>query len=945
MTTRIFKLCWILVFSVYFQIQTTSASDLKEVYPITSKILCLHFSDGHVDYDVFGNSCGSKVYYSALDTTAIRTLTNFEISSIDDANYATAKNPVNSGRKSKGQDFVCNWITPQIVLEHFVYIELPNAMVTGKTYQISLKKLSDNFTAIQFVFNDKTLRSLTIHANQVGYAPDGVKYAYLSQWMGTFNSSLHPKGSLNLDSYSGSKFNLVRVSNQEVVFSGVVAKRTGKTLSETSSADFPIKNFSNSDVWECNFSACSDTGTFVISVEGMGCSYLFQIKADVYRNAYYYLSKAVFTQRQGVVKELDGGKIYPRDHHPDDVPVYFAGTTTKANVWGWYHDAGDWDGYQRHLNVPIELMLLYDLKPGNFKDGDVDNRYKLSNAADWILEGANSIPDILDEAKWLVSFQRRAKEALISAGKGTGGVPSGDIGPDAGCENLASWTDKRTTYVSDENTAATFGYATIAAYYSICLTKFYGDTTTESNEWLKQAQDAYNWANLKGNPAERLVADVLLYRATGDVAYQTDYKKNYSFTPNYWLRTEYNELAAFIFALIPPDFKGLDATLQNTVKQSIINSANSNYVTPGSKRGYRLPFESYRTSINGWLSTPRTLFLAVAYELSKNKTYLDYIYHFANYTLGGNENNMVYVGQLGWNPDNMTFHPDSWRLLDYNSQVYTNPSLPGYVNYWGMKSGDWFSGTGWTFDSDEDWSRSSAFPEISKWPAAEWRMNNRWSIPGGEFTMDEVLSQALFTYGYLCGNSNGYTPNQRPEVSLKLSNYSTINSPADELTLSVNHSKDVFKVEYYYNWHFIGSTADSTGGFAYTWKPNLPTGKYLLTAKAYDTSGLPTNPSKGAEQNINVVKKSTVSIPEMKIPKFSVYPNPVGNGRFKIRRNETDDFYLTISDIFGTVIFKDQISGSASAEYSVNTKNLVSGIYFLQLKAKSESDCIKLIVN
>jgi endoglucanase len=780
----------------------------------------------------------------------------------------------------------------------------------------------------------------------VGYNPSGVKYAYLSQWMGSFNSNEHVKGSLSLDQYAGKKFELVRLSNDKTEFSGVIAKRTAKNIVETTSSEFPIKNFSNADVWECNFSEFSDTGTFVIAVEGMGCSYPFQISNDAYRHAFYSVSKAIFTQRQGVVKELEGGKIYPRGHHPDDTPVYFAGTTTKANVWGWYHDAGDWDGYPRHNNVPLDLMLLYDLKPKNFKDGDIRNRFKHSDNEQWIDEGTNGIPDILDEARWLLDFERRAKDELLAKGKGTGGVPGGYIGPDAGCENRASWTDMRTSYVTEETPINTFAYSANAAYYALCLRKFQGNDNAEILDWIDESKNAYQWAAAKnGTSPDRQVAAALLYRTTGDNYYQNEYKKYFNLETHVWQRTDPSQVAAFVYSLIAGEFSGLDVSFQNTVKQKILKTADDYYVKPGSTRGFRLPFESNRSSGNGFLSTPRIQFLALAYELSLNKKYLDYIYHFANYTLGGNENNMVYVGQLGWNPDNMTFHPDSWRLLDYNSMVYTNPSLPGYVNYWGMKSGDWFAGTAWNFDSDEDWSRSSTFPSINNWPAGEWRMNNRWSIPGSEFTMDETLSQALFTYGYLCNETNGWIPNERPNISLKLDKNSTINSYYDTLNLSVSSTKDVFKVEYYYNWHYIGASTDSTNGFAYPWKPKLPSGKYLLTAKAFDINGLPTNPSAEAETTISVVKSSTGIELGNAASKLKIYPNPVFDGSFSIKKKIEGAFTYTLVNLLGKVVAHNKFKFDGVEEVTVDVSAIEGGLYLLYIKSDTSSESYKIIIN
>jgi endoglucanase len=860
------------------------ASDLKEIMPVTNKILCLYFVDGHVDYGTFGSQAtSSKAYQSPLTVAQVHTLTNYSLASPDDPNYSGPAHPVNAGRKSRGMDYVSLFSAVKLVLEHFVYIELPNPLRNGKTYRLSIDNLNaDNVKNAEFVFNDRTLRSPAVHANQVGFAPAGPKIAYVSQWMGDFNTPVHVNGGLNLDSYAGVPFHVIRTEDGSVVFSGTLAKRTAQNAVETLSADFPIRNFSNADVWECDFTAFSTPGSYAVSVEGIGCSYPFEIHPDAYRHAYRSVSKAVFTQRQGVDKELEGGAVYPRDHHPDDRDVFYAGTRIKVDLWGWYHDAGDWDGYERHVRVPVDLMLLYDLKPDHFADGDVGNRYRLSAAGPWIEEGKNGIPDILDEAGWLVGFYRRGKEALIAVGKGDGGVPPGDIGPDAGCENLASWTDPRTTYVGAQNALTTYSYSAVSAYYSICLQKFFGTQTAETREWLNQATAAWDWAAAKGgsNHDEKMLAAVLLYRATGEAKYQSAFKSLYSPSMNgdYWQSPELPQYAVILYSLLPASTPGLETAFQTEVRGRVLASADRNFFEPGTSRGYRIPFSLYRYSGNGVLSTPRVLFLAAAHELTRDPKYLEFIYHFANYTLGGNQNNMVYVAQLGWNPDNNTFHPDSWRLIDYNHKVYTNPSLPGYLNYWGMTDGDWFNGVQYSFDDDEDWSRSTAYPAIRDWPAGEWRMNNRLSIPGSEFTMEECLTQALFAYGYLCDRSQGSLPDRRPVVALKADGNVPIRAPQDTLRLSVDASDNAYRVEYYYEWHYIGCSTDKANHFAVQWIPDLPAGNYLITAKAYNLKGLPTVPTPAGESLITVVRGASGVRPSGKAPlSFNLwqnYPNP-----------------------------------------------------------------------
>ena len=117
---------------------------------------------------------------------------------------------------------------------------------------------------------------------------------------------------------------------------------------------------------------------------------------------------------------------------------YASGFNTSSprvyGIWGYYQDAGDWDGYVWHSKVPISLLMLYDLAPDRFYDGDVDNKYKLNASdANWIDEGSNGIPDLLDEASWLIKYHKRARNVLKDNYGGTGGCP-GYVGRDGGAK-------------------------------------------------------------------------------------------------------------------------------------------------------------------------------------------------------------------------------------------------------------------------------------------------------------------------------------------------------------------------------------------------------------------------------------------------------------------------------------------------------------------------------
>jgi uncharacterized protein YjdB len=856
------SLSWILIVA---SSSTLHAADLVRVQAVTNKIVMFYLDDGHIDYaGINQNYYNAQVFYeNELNVNAVSVNTNFLISSPDDSNYSTIKNPTNVGRKSKGTEFA-NYFAPapqQFILSHWIYIELPIAMMVGKTYTFELKNITDNRTIINLVFNEKDIISPTIHVNQIGFNTKGRKIAYLSQWMGDFNASPHFKGALDLTAFDNASFHVVRVKDKATVFTGSVALRKTKGNPDTyrvyngSNQGWNNTNFTRADVYECDFSAFTVSGEYFITVKGMGSSFPFIISNDGYRDAFYTTAKGLFAQRQGVDKQLDDGVIYPRDHHPDD-GYSIRVNNTNLNVWGWYHDAGDWDGYERHFLVPMYLGLIYELNPHAFADGDLQNVYRLSNDSPWIREGTNGIPDILDEMSWLVKYYRRTKEQLIDKGLGTGGVMGGYIGPDAVDWGTPSWQDKRPGAASGQNAKMTHYYAAVAAYYALGL-KIAGQPTSHVQEWQNQAIEAYNWANNNGpNPGAKAIAAACLYRLTGVASYQIDLMGYYNAVAtdrnsDYWMRPTDLQVALCVYALTKEN--NVDANFKSTVTSWITSGADVNWVVPSEMRGYRFGFNLNRFNGTGDF-TPKMMLVALAHKLTGDPKYLHVISAAADYILGGNEENMVWLTGIGENPDQHVFHPDSWCLYDYNSKVYTNPILPGMIPYGPLANCDWFGcGVQWT--GDEDFNRSTASGGVLNWPDAETRFQNRASIPANEFTIEDQHGSYLLTLGYLLGVSPGnrYVRNEPPTLSLNLSDGQEV--PANStLTLSVKASEDTRRVVYYYDWHYIGESTNPAGNFAFNWKPNQAPGtsNLLITAVAYDDQGLISVPTNEGDKLINI---------------------------------------------------------------------------------------------
>ncbi|GAB4418312.1 MAG: hypothetical protein OHK0039_29590 [Bacteroidia bacterium] len=960
---------WFLCFLLLAAPALLRSADLIRILPVTDEILMLHFDEGHLDYqgyaqDRFG---GIKLYYNLLDLAQAAQTASYQISSPDDPFYQTPRTPLALGRKSKGAEFNNLYDTgePTHLSEHFIYLALPSPLLRGHTYTVVLGSLADNLDTYTFRFDERSLRSETVHVNQAGFTPGSPKYAYLSHWMGDFQLGPHQQ-SLDLDAYDTVLFHLVDTRTGQVVFSGPIAQRKRKTSPEsTSDGEYgPYKNYSRADVWTCDFSAFDTPGTYVVSVDRIGCSFPFDIRTDSYREAYAMASRGLFVQRAGIEKEVEPGWVLARDYHPangtqtfyyDSTIVTgahgdidsFSYTIPVAGIWGWYHDAGDWDHYDHHVRVPATLLHLYDLRPAHFADGDVGNRFRYDPDSAWVEEGQNGVPDLLEEAAWLPHFLRRARHALMAQGLGSGGVP-GYVGRDAGFLNLPSWKDTRDVAVTGENPTSTYDYAGLAARYARCLRQWQtlgGAVPQDSiDAWVGEALAAYAWAAQRGggHPRSQSYAAAAIYLATGDSAYQQVFQSTYEQIglPN-WFGTEMHEFANLLYAVIPSDHPHLDTAFQDQVRQHLTAQLGPQLVDySAQQRGYRwsapLPAQIHML---GTFSTPKALWTATAHHFTGEARYLDAVRAGADYLLGGNEMNLCWITGYGEQHEQSTFHLDSWYSRDFDSKVYRNPIVPGLVPYGTIRNCDWMSGCNYNWVGDEDFSRSTAYPAIDQWPASETRFQNRHSIAGSEFTIHQTQADAIFALGYLCGQPQGPADWARPTLDLQLTEGQAVEMSLP-LLLTVDASSRTRRVVYYYDWHYLGESSDSDSHFALSRdlrETGLQAGDSVrITAVGYDHRGFSTLPTPAGDATIHLRCDGCTSPidPAAAAGRTYLYPNPATTDHVRLmlvgHAGATAAIAVFTPD--GREVWRQQHRLATAHEQLDLTIDLPAGLYLVQVQ-------------
>ena len=946
------------------------ASDIIEVLPLTDQIIMIHLDDGYVRYHGKGQLRTDEIAVTEpLDIYLAGMEENYTIFSQDHSYYEDGVNPEKVGRKSKGTEFTwlcefwgdggCYNESPDHAREHWIYLKIPEPMISGRSYLLNTGSIAKNGQRWAFTFDEKKLRSEAVHVNLLGYLPQATKkFGYVYHWMGEL-------GGLPLLLYNNNEFHIIDIGTGTIAHTGNIKFRKDATNIETFQAhDTPNQNFLGGEVFECDFSTFSEPGEYVLSVEGIGCSFPFRIADDVYRQAYYDVTRALFHNRSGI--SLDSVHTnYPRPapHNPnvtpgfsnrlmytssrfidweneeyteadlDDITNNFKG---NINTWGWYQDAGDWDGYFSHMAIPSILMFTWEIKPENFLDGELD-----------IPGSGNGIPDILDEAAWLVRYFYRTRHEIIDRDYGTGGIGarvSGDrFGGDG--EGTPSYEDvNRTWIVSGEDPFTTYKYAGMAAHLAYCL-NLLGVTDPEGVDWEQEAREAFQWAAANTRPGDenpkpaieyplgeiRMFAAANLYRLTGESAYHDIFKSDAAFITATTILEAEQRWGPFIYALLP-DQLITDQDLFDIIRDAIVYTADYLLVEYIDMRAARWGGNIYFPMLVGQGSTPMIFEGMIAYSISsetapdKAKIYLENIQTTCDYFLGTNPLNMTWVTQLGERNPNRVFHMDAW----YNGQ---NEMHPGIIPYGPWRDQDFGAQTGpWSVS----WTYKTIYPlDIKNWPGHERWFTNYTCPLNAEFTVHQNTVYAAVAYGFLAGTADGsFEPNEKPSVSITSpSNGGSISENPLQIRVNVsdpNGNETIRKVEFYNSWHKIGESKRAP--FDFTWE-YVSEGDLKLVAKAYDSEGL-----SGISDTVNITSTVvTGSIDEeLNInASIRIFPNPNRGSLFIEIPDEIRNIQFMLIDINGKLVYETHELKNPLGEnlYLIKLPKLNKGIYAYVLKS------------
>lgn len=196
-----------------------------------------------------------------------------------------------------------------------------------------------------------------IRINQLGYAPDGLKTAVLAA-----KAPLHE-----------TTFELVDATSHRTVFSASTGRSFGGYGPFT-------------DTRRLDFTAFKKQGRYFIKT-GAATSPVFTIGGQVYDGAADFCLRYLRQQRSGFNPFLKDS-CHTHDGYTLNAPVP---DSTRIDVVGGWHDASDYLQYSTTTaNAVYHLLAAWRDFPGAFDDRQQANG----------LDGANRIPDVLDEARW-----------------------------------------------------------------------------------------------------------------------------------------------------------------------------------------------------------------------------------------------------------------------------------------------------------------------------------------------------------------------------------------------------------------------------------------------------------------------------------------------------------------------------------------------------------------
>ena len=734
----------------------SSATKVLGLKVIDNHYLMVHFRDGEVHYR--DNGTGPSAYlghsFAEGDDTLLvfgerlkaeaQQATLWQISSPDDKSFVSTQ-PLNVWRKSKPMN-TDHTLTSE--LDHWLFLQLPQPMKQGCTYEVSIPKgIGADVEKVCVNFDVWNTPSEAVHVNIIGYSPAEVVHAAdLYQWLGD-------GGQRDYRNWEGRKVFLYNVKTKKKQNAGIV--KFWKSAADATK-EAGEKALIGTDVWNIDFKGTTP-GRYRLVVEDVGCSMDFDIASDIYFQPYRYSVRGYYYMRLGEPKDPEhvwpvprqpqfipetdpkGLTVYKTDLTPWDKewrdlhtdvwdephfkPVFASifwqhrlpGNPVNTEVKGGHSDAFDWDRHLAHVSNIYDMLLPYILSGGRLSDDNLGIR-----------ESGNGIPDIIDEARNEVDFFLSIRDGEAYSQGVTNPSADWTVMFQAGCTTMAAWANAANCAITGEAFRLQ-GNDSLCRYYTDEAIKAFRFASKQENQQLDDRQDIGSM-QLRGRDFRQMAA-AYLYNLTGDELWEKIFaEENFELSiANTWIA------AAYLTCPHPRHF----AERYQQILASVDKLAESYNIVNMSQRPSRRSANDRR-----WQVSQNLQLVMLAHYITKDKgrkKELEHVmYTEASWALGRNPGNIVEMTGLGER------HITDCYTTGRNDGA--PESHPGQTPFNGTET--WSPGHN---GGDARVILKYCYPDWNDggWPRQESFFNQRYFWVNGEFTPRETMRGKMALLGYL----------------------------------------------------------------------------------------------------------------------------------------------------------------------------------------------------
>ena len=734
----------------------SSATKVLGLRVIDNHYLMVHFRDGEVHYR--DNGTGPSAYlghsFSEGDDTLVvfgerlkaeaQNAALWQISSPDDKSFVSTQ-PLKVWRKSKPMN-TDHTLTSEC--DHWLFLQLPQPMKQGCTYEVSIPKgIGADQEKVSVIFDVWNSQSEAIHVNIIGYSPaETIHAADLYQWLGD-------GGQRDYSSWEGRKVYIYNVKTKKKQNVGTV--KFWKSAADAAQ-EAGKKALIGTDVWNIDFKATTP-GRYRLVVEDVGCSMDFDIASDIYFQPYRYSVRGYYYMRLGEPKDPEhvwpvprqpqfipetdpkGLTVYKTDLTPWDKewrdlhtdvwdephfkPVFASifwqhrlpGNPVNTEVKGGHSDAFDWDRHLAHVSNIYDMLLPYILSGGRLSEDHLGIR-----------ESGNGIPDIIDEARNEVDFFLSIRDGEAYSQGVTNPSEDWSVMFQAGCTTMAAWANAANCAIIGEAFRLQ-GNDSLRQYYTNEAIKAFFFASRQDNLQLDDRQDIGSM-QLRGRDFRQMAA-AYLYNLTGDQQWEKIFAEEaYELSiANTWTAAAY---------LTCPQTRHFADRYQQ-ILASVDKLAESYNIVNMSQRPSRRSANDRR-----WQVSQNLQLVMLAHYIAKDKARKKELEHVmyteASWAMGRNPGNIVEMTGLGER------HITDCYTTGRNDGA--PESHPGQTPFNGTET--WSPGHN---GGDARVILKYCYPDWNEggWPRQESYFNQRYFWVNGEFTPRETMRGKMALLGYL----------------------------------------------------------------------------------------------------------------------------------------------------------------------------------------------------